>query len=82
MATALVSGMVFFAIHFSIENFRINGPSMHPTLIDEQHILVNKIIYSRFAFRPPRTGDIATMAHTNDPSATSSSALSGCLGMS
>lgn len=68
LATALVSALAFFAIHSSIENFRIDGPSMHPTLIYEQHVIVSKIIYSRFAFHPPRRGDIAIMEHPKDPS--------------
>lgn len=68
LATGLVSVLAFFAIHSSIENFRIDGPSMRPTLIDEQYLLANKIIYSRFAFHPPRRGDITIMAHPKDPS--------------
>jgi len=67
LATALVSALAFFAIHSSIENFRIDGPSMRPTLIDGQHLLANKLIYFRFAFHPPRRGDIAIMAHPKAP---------------
>ena len=68
LATALVSLLAFFGIHSSIENFRIDGPSMHPALIDGQHLLANKIIYFRFAFHPPRRGDIAIIVHPKDPS--------------
>ena len=39
--------VVFLALHFSIQNFRIDGSSMHPTLIDEQHVIVSKVAYSR-----------------------------------
>ncbi|MXY47261.1 MAG: signal peptidase I [Chloroflexi bacterium] len=38
---------VFLVLHFSIRNFRIDGASMHPTLIDEQHVIVSKAAYFR-----------------------------------
>ncbi len=47
MHTALVSLAVFLSIHFSIENFRVNGFSMTPTLVDGQHLIANKIVFSR-----------------------------------
>ena len=43
-ATALFL-LVFMALHFSIQNFRIEGTSMSPTLANEQHILVSKLPY-------------------------------------
>ena len=39
--------VVFLALHFSVQNFRIDGKSMHPTLIDEQHLIASKLAYSR-----------------------------------
>ncbi len=39
--------IVFLALHFSIQNFRIDGSSMHPTFIDEQHVIVSKAAYFR-----------------------------------
>ena len=39
--------IVFFALHFSIQNFRIDGSSMHPTLINKQHVIVSKAAYFR-----------------------------------
>ena len=39
--------VVFLALHFSVQNFRIDGSSMHPTLIDEQHVIVSKAAYFR-----------------------------------
>ena len=44
--TALVSLAVFLSIHFSIENFRVDGLSMTPTLIDGQHLIANKLVFS------------------------------------
>ena len=46
LATAVISFLVFHAIHLSIENFRVDGSSMHPTLIDGQHLIANKLLYS------------------------------------
>ena len=45
--TGLVSLAVFLAIHFSIENFRVDGASMLPTLVDGQHLIANKIVFSQ-----------------------------------
>ena len=39
--------IVFLTLHFSIQNFRIDGSSMHPTLIDKQHVIVSKAAYFR-----------------------------------
>ena len=39
--------VVFVALHFSIQNFRIDGMSMHPTFVNEQHIIVSKLPYLR-----------------------------------
>ena len=39
--------VVFLVLHVSIQNFRVDGPSMHATLSDEQHIIVSKVAYSR-----------------------------------
>ena len=47
--TALVSLAVFLSIHFSIENFRVDGFSMTPTLVDSQHLIANKLVFSRLS---------------------------------
>ena len=36
---------VFLVLHFSVQNFRIDGKSMEPALIDEQHVIVSKVAY-------------------------------------
>ena len=35
--------VVFVALHLSIQNFRIDGTSMYPTFVNEQHIIVSKL---------------------------------------
>ena len=47
--TALLSVAVFLVLHLSVQNFRVEGSSMVPTLTEGQYIIANKIIYSRVA---------------------------------
>ncbi len=37
--------VVFAALYFSVQNIRIDGMSMYPTVISEQHIIVSKLAY-------------------------------------
>ena len=37
--------IVFMVIQGSVRNFRVEGSSMHPTLIDDEYLLVNKLVY-------------------------------------
>ena len=78
LLTAVVSFAVFLAIHSSIENFRVDGSSMLPTLVDGQFLIANKLLYARlsredtdptslFAFHPPRHGDIVIVVFPKDP---------------
>lgn len=43
--TVFLALTIFLALQFSVQNFRVEGPSMEPTLKEGQHILVNKIVY-------------------------------------
>lgn len=53
---AVAMGLVFLIIRpFIVQSFYIPSPSMHPTLIESDRLLVNKFIYR---FREPRKGDI------------------------
>ena len=45
--TTAIFWAVFFVLQFSIQNFRIDGSSMHPALIDTQHVIASKIAYLR-----------------------------------
>ena len=47
LGTTAIFLVVFIALQFSIQNFRIDGASMSPTLENEQHILVSKLPYVR-----------------------------------
>ena len=39
--------IVFLAIQTSVQNFRVAGPSMEPTLGGGQYLIVNKLVYFR-----------------------------------
>lgn len=53
---AVAMGLVFLLIRpFVVQAFFIPSASMHPTLLERDHILVNKFLYR---FREPRLGDV------------------------
>lgn len=53
---AVAIGLVFLLIRpFVIQAFFIPSASMHPTLLERDHIIVNKFIYR---FREPKRGDV------------------------
>lgn len=47
--------LIFFAIHFSIQPYRVIGPSMQPGLRTDQLVLVNLLAYR---FGEPHRGDV------------------------
>ncbi len=57
----LIALAIFFAIHFMLQNFRIEGTSMDPNLKDGQYVLVLKTPYW-FGHNPGR-GDIIVARH-------------------
>jgi signal peptidase I len=52
---ALVFLVVFAAVQFSVQSFRVDGPSMEPSFIEDEFIMVNKLTYR---FIDPRRGDV------------------------
>lgn len=53
---AVAMALVFLLIRpFFVQAFFIPSASMHPTLLEHDHILVNKLIYR---FREPKLGDV------------------------
>ena len=47
LRTILLALLIFMALQVSIQNFRVEGSSMDPTLRDRQYLLVNKLLYYR-----------------------------------
>lgn len=54
--TLVLIVVIFVGIRSVVQNFRIEGQSMEPTLHSEQFVLVNKLAY--FGFGKPQRGDI------------------------
>ena len=46
--TVIIALLIFLALQFSVQNFRVEGPSMDPTLGDGQYLLANKLVYLSF----------------------------------
>ena len=46
--TAILALLIFMALQISVQNFRVQGPSMDPTLEEGQYLLVNKLVYLNF----------------------------------
>ncbi len=62
--TILLTLVIFFAIRFAVENFRIEGQSMDPNFHDGQFLLVNKIVYR---LGQPQRGDVMIFHYPLNP---------------
>ena len=45
--TVILAVLIFFAVKAVVQNFRVEGASMEPSLQSEQYLLVNKALYFR-----------------------------------
>lgn len=52
LQTVLLTLFIFFAVRAVVQNFRVEGASMDPTLRTGQYLLVNKAIYARLDGTP------------------------------
>ena len=48
LQTALLALFLFSGLQATVQNFRVEGSSMQPTLSEDQYLLVNKFLYYRF----------------------------------
>src|SRR5919201_2709757 len=46
--TIVLTLLIFFAVRAVVQNFKVEGDSMLPTLHSEQYLLVNKALYFRY----------------------------------
>ena len=46
--TVILALLIFLAFRFAVQNYRVEGPSMEPTVSGGQHLLVNRLVYLRF----------------------------------
>jgi signal peptidase I len=45
--TVILAALIFFAVRAVVQNFRVEGQSMEPSMHDSQYLLVNKALYFR-----------------------------------
>ena len=62
--TVLIALILFIAVEASIQNFRVEGSSMDPTLESGQYLIVNKIIYASFELND--VAPYVPFVHEND----------------
>ena len=48
--TILIGLLMFATLQISLQNYRVEGESMLPTLVESQFLMVNKLAYARFDF--------------------------------
>ena len=48
--TVILALLIFFAVRAVVQNFRVEGASMEPSMHNDQYLLVNKAIYYRVDF--------------------------------
>jgi signal peptidase I len=53
--TLALTLVIFVVIHFTVQNYMVDGTSMQPSLINNQYVLVNKLAY---LFHAPERGDV------------------------
>ncbi|MDU2065172.1 MAG: signal peptidase I [Sporomusaceae bacterium] len=57
--------IAFFIRHFIVELYLVEGPSMQPTLVSNERLVVNKFIYR---FKDPEKGDVLVFKYPKDQS--------------
>ena len=57
--------LALFIRYFIVELYLVEGPSMRPTLVNSERLVVNKFIYY---FRTPERGEILVFRYPRDPS--------------
>ena len=53
--TLALTLIIFVVIHFTVQNYMVDGTSMLPGLQNNQYVLVNKLAY---LFHAPERGDV------------------------
>ena len=57
--------LAFFIRYFIVELYMVEGPSMRPTLVNSERLVVNKFLYR---FKNPERGEIIVFRYPRDPS--------------
>src|SRR5437868_2585297 len=65
LQTVVIMGLLFAGTRILVQNFRVDGPSMQPTLHTGEFLWVNKAVYfsynGAFPLGGPQRGDIAVL---------------------
>src|SRR5437763_13327227 len=64
LETVLLTLVIFLAVRLAVQNFRVEGSSMEPTLHTNEYLLVNKVSYM---VGQPQRGDIVVLRFPLDP---------------
>lgn len=65
LEVAVITTLIFLIARVFVQNYQVDGPSMTPTLLNTQYILVNKADYFLHA---PQRGDVIVFHYPRDPS--------------
>lgn len=65
LEVAILTLLLFIVVHLVVQNYRVDGPSMQPTLHNHEYILVDKASY---AFGKPHRGDVIVFEFPRDTS--------------
>ena len=70
--TLILTGLIFFGLNLSIQNYQVEGSSMDPTLKESDCVIASKLAYasvrSIFLFSSPKSGDIVVFEYPEDRS--------------
>src|SRR5260370_14770102 len=61
--TLALTLIIFLVIHFTVQNYMVEGTSMQPSLNNNQFVLVNKLAY---LFHAPERGDVIVFHWPSD----------------
>jgi signal peptidase I len=65
LEVAVITLLLFILVRGVVQNYRVDGPSMTPTLLNHQYILVDKVQYM---FSSPHRGDVIVFKWPKDTS--------------
>ena len=65
LEVAIITTLIFLLARVFVQNYQVDGPSMTPTLLNTQYILVNKADYYLHA---PQRGDVIVFRYPKDTS--------------
>ena len=63
--TVLLTLIIYWGVRLGVQNFRVEGLSMEPTLHSNQYLIVSKLSYR---FSAPERGDIVVFRFPHEPS--------------